>query len=115
MAQSSTCYNLCQNPHDGKDKLAGGNPTESSDCCMPVPAAIRAFTPTVAFVISPLAASSSVNSSMVRYFKDDLQRILKTVLDSRLSVPVPAPVVAAAAHYEGPRKRLLKAWFPGIY
>ena len=115
MARSSTCRKLCQNPHNGKDELAGGTSTEDSNHCTPAPAATRALTPAFAPVVAPLVASGSADSSVVGYLKDDLLRILKTVLDSRSPAPVPAPVVAAAPHYEGPRERFLKAWFPDIY
>ena len=113
MAQSSARCSPCQNPHDGKDKLAGGNPTAGSDRHTPAPVALRAFTPAVAPVVAPLAASGFANSSVVRYLEDNLKWILRTVLDSRPLAPVPAP--AAVPHYEGPCKRPLKARFPDIY
>ena len=113
IAQSSARHSPCQNPHDGKDELAGRTPTKGSDRRTSAPAASRASTPAVAPVVALLVASGSANSSVVRYLEDDLQRILRTVLDSRPLAPVPAP--AAALHYEGPRERPLKAWFPDIY
>ena len=113
MAQSSACHSSRQNSHDGKDELAGGTPTKRNNRCTPDPAALRAPTPAVALVVAPLAVSGSANSSVVRYLEDDFQPILRIVLDSRSPAPVPAP--AAAPHYEGPRKRPLKAWFPDIY
>ena len=79
MAQSFARRSPCQNPHDGKDKLAGGTPTEGSDRRTPAPAASRAPTPAVAPVVAPLAASGSADSSVVRYLEDDLQRIFRTV------------------------------------
>ena len=115
MAQSSACRSPCQNPHDGKDELAGGTPTEGSDRRTPAPAASRAPTPAVAPVIAPLAAFGSADSSVVRYSEDDLQRIFRTVLDSKPLAPVLAPVIAAAPHYEGPCEKSLKVWFPDIY
>ena len=115
MAQSSARCSPCQNPHDGKDKLAGGNPTAGSDRHTPAPVALRAFTPAVAPVVAPLAASGSADSSVVRYLEDDLQRIFRIVLDFKLPATVPAPVIAAAPHYESPHKRPPKAWFPDIY
>ena len=113
MAQSSARCSPRQNLYDGKDELAGGNPTEGIDHRSPAPAASLASTLAVAPVVAPLAASGSVNSSVVRYLEDDLQRILRTVLDSRPLAPIPAP--AAAPHYEGLRERPLKAWFLDIY
>ena len=71
MAQSSACHNPRQNPHNGKDKLAGGTSTEGSDRRTPAPGAPHAPTPAVAPVVAPLAASSSTDSSVVRYSKDD--------------------------------------------
>ena len=121
MAQSSAHWSLCQNPlFDDKNELAGGTTTEGSDRHTPVPTATRDFTPTVVSVIALLVASGSANSSVVGYSEDDLQRIVKTILEARpflppASAPVPAPVIATALHYEGPCERLLKAWFPDVY
>ena len=113
MARSSACRSPRQNPHDGEDKLAGGTPTEGSNRRTPAPATSRAPTPAVAPLVAPLAASSPADSSVVRLLEDDLQRILRIVLDFRLFALVPAP--AATLHYESPRERPLKAWFPDIY
>ena len=113
MARSFACRSPCQNPHDGKDELAGGIFTEGSDRRTPAPAASRGPTPAIALVVAPLAASGSADSSMVRYLEDDLQQILRTVLDSRPLAPIPAP--ASPPHYEGPCERFLKARFPDIY
>ena len=113
MARSSARRSPRQNPHDGKDELAGGTPTEGSDRRTPAPAASRAPTPAVAPIVAPLAASGPADSSVIRYSEDDFQRILRIVLDSRPFASVLAP--AAAPHYEGPRERPLKAWFPDIY
>ena len=113
MAWSSARRSLCQNPHDGKNELGGGTPTKGSNRHTLAPTATRAPTPVAALVIALLAASGFADSSVVRYLEDDLQRILRIVLDSRPLAPVPAP--AAALHYEGPRERPLKAWFPDIY
>ena len=115
MARSSARRSPCQNPHDGKDKLANRTPTEDSNCCTPAPAATHAPTPAAIPVVAPLAASGSADSSVVRYLEDDLQQILRIVLDSRPLALVPAPVVAAAPHFEGRRERPLKARFPDIY
>lgn len=45
--------------------------------------------------------------SIAKYTEEDLQRILKTVLEARAPAPAPIP--------EGPRERPLKARFPDIY
>ena len=115
MARSSARCNPCQNPHNGKDELAGGTLTKDIDRCAPVPTTTRAFTPAIALVIALFVASGSADFSVVRYLADELQRILKTVLDFRPPASVLALVVAATPHYKGPRKRPLKAWFPDIY
>ena len=109
MVRSSASCSLCQNPHDGKNELAGGTPTEGSNRHPPAPVVIHALIPAVALGVAPLAASGSANSSVVRYLEDDLQRILRTVLDFRPSTPVLAHVVAAALHSEGPHEWPLKA------
>ena len=113
MARSSARCSPCQNSHDGKNELAGETPTKGSDRRTSAPAASRAPTPAIALVVALLAASGSADSSVIRYSEDDLQRILKTVLDFRPIAPIPAS--AAAPHYERPRERSLKAWFPDIY
>ena len=115
MAQSSFCCSSCQNPHDSKDELAGGTPTKDSNRCIPAQATTRASTPAILPVVAPFVAFGSANSSMVRYSKDNLQQILGIVLDFRPPTPVPAPIVAATPHHEGPHERCLKAWFPDIY
>ena len=115
IVQSSAHCSPCQNFHNGKDELADGIPTESSNRCTPTPAATRAPTPALAPVVAPLVVSGSANFSVIEYLKDDLQRIFKTVLDFESLAPVPTPIVAAAPYYEGPRERLLKAWFLDIY
>ena len=115
MAWSSARRSLCQNPHDGKNELGGGTPTKGSNRHTLAPTATRAPTPVAALVIALLAASGFADSSVVRYLEDDLQRILRTVLDFKLPAPIPAPVIAAALHSEGPYRRSLKAQFPDIY
>ena len=115
MARYSACCNPRQNPHNGKDKLVGGTPTKGSNRCTPAPVATRAPTPAAAPVVVSLAASASANFFVVKYSEDDLQRIFRTVLDSRPSASILAPVVAATPHYEGPREPSLKARFPDIY
>ena len=57
---------------------------------------------------------------MIRYLNDDLQRIVKTILEARsfplpTSAPIPVFIVAAAPHYEGLREWPLKVRFPDIY
>ena len=115
MAQSSARCSLCQNFYNGKNKLAGGTSNKGSDRYTPAPTATRAFTPAIAPIVTPLIASGSADSSVIRYLKDNLQRILRTVLDFRPPALLPAPVVAAALHYEVLCKRPLKAWFLDIY
>ena len=115
MAWSSACRSSYQNLYNGKDEFAGETSTEGSDRCTPVLAATCAPTPAVTPVVTPLIASGSADFSVVRYSEDDLQRILRTVLDSRPLAPVLTSIVAAAPHYEGPRERPLKVQFPDIY
>ena len=115
MDRSSACRNPCRNSYKDKDKLASKTPTKGSNCYTPAFAATRAPPPIVAPVVSPFVAFGSADPFVVRYQEDDLQRIFKTVLDSRPSVLVLAPVVAAALHNKSSCERLLKAWFPDIY
>ena len=115
MARSSACRSPRQNPHDGKDKLAGGTLTEGSSRCTLAPAAIRVPTLAALPVIALLAASDSADSSVVRYWEDDFQRILGTVLDSIPPALVLTLVVAAAPHSKGPCEQPLKTRFPDIY
>ena len=106
MAQSFACRSPCQNPYDGKHKLAGGTPSEGNNCHTPVPAATCACTPTAIPVVAPLAASRSADSSVVRYLRNNLQQILRTVLDSKTPAPVPASL--------SPPPRTLKAYVSGF-
>ena len=120
MAQSSVCYSPRQNHHDGKNKLAGRPPTKGSNHCTSISATIHTHTPAVVPVVAVLVASGSADFFVIRYSEDDLQRIIKTIFEARplllpTLAPVPAPVVAAAPYYEGPRERHPKAWFPKIY
>ena len=116
MAWSFACHSLYQKPlFDGKNKLAGKTPIKGNNCCTPVPATTFAYVPAIALVIAPLAASGSANSSLVRYSEDVFLRILRTVLDFRPSVSIPAPIIASAPHYEGSRELPLGAWFLDIY
>ena len=120
MAWSSPHCSPRQNLYDNKDKLASWTPTEGSNCRTPAPTTTRAPISAVASVVAPLVASGFTDSSMVRYLEDDLQRIVKTILEARLLLalplaPIPASVIAAALQYEGPGKRPLKARFVDIY
>ena len=115
MAWFSACCISRQNSHNGKDELAGRTPTKDSDYCTPIPFATCTFTPAIALVVAPLVASGSNHFFVVGYSEDNLQRILRTILDFRPLALVPAPVIDAAPHYKDPHKRLLKAWFPDIY
>ena len=115
MVQSSACRNPCQNFYDGKNELVGGISTKDSNRRTPVPVATRVPTPAAVPVIAFLADSGSADSSVLRYLEDNLQRIIRTVLDSRPLAPVPAPVVAAAPHFESPCEQPPKARFLNIY
>ena len=121
MAQSSACCNPCQNPLvDGKNKLVSGTSTEDSNRCTIVLATTRVFTPIVALVVAPLVIFGSANSFVVRYLENDLQQIVKIILEARpLPTPAPtpvlAPVIAAFPHYERLHERPLKAHFSDIY
>ena len=71
----------------------------------------------------PLTNSPLATSNVPKYSKNDLQRILKTVLENRALVPVPtlvpasapapAPVLAPVVS-EVPQEKL-KAHFPDVY
>ena len=121
MAQSSARRSPRQNPlFDNKDKLADGTPTYGNERRTPVFVATRPPIPAVAPVIPPLVAFGFVNSSVVKYLEDDLQRIVKTILEARpffsfTHAPVLTLVVTTAPHYEGLRERPLQAKFPNVY
>ena len=120
MGQSSACRSSHQNLHHSKDELVGKNSTKGNNRYISTPAVTRAPTPAVAPIFAPLATSGSANSSVVRYSKNDLQQIVRIIFEAGLLLspvfaPVPAPVFAAAPHYEGPRERSLKARFLDIY
>ena len=115
MAQSSARCSPRQNPHDGKDELARGTPTNGSNRCIQVSAATRDATAAAVSVIALLATSGFADSSVVRYLEDELQRIFRTVLDSRHPASFLVSVIAPAPHSEGTRQRPSKAWFPDIY
>ena len=73
MAQSSTCYILSQNlPLGGKDEFIGI--AFNKDNNTPVILCI----PTPALVIVPATTLSSI----AQYLENDLEQILRTVLDS---------------------------------
>ena len=105
MARSSARCSPCQNLYDGKDELASGTLTECSNCCTFAPAATRAPTLTVVPVIAPLVTSGSTDFFVVRYLKDDFQRILRTVLDFRalhlFRPPSSPPLYTKKAHVSG--------------
>ena len=120
MAWSSACRSPCQNLYAGKDELAVRTPTEGSNRCNSAPTATRAPTTAVVPVVALPVASSFAYSSVVKYLEDDLQRIIRTILEARplpllASAPDPAHVIAATPHYQGPRELRLKAWFIDIY
>ena len=120
MAQSSVCCSPCQNLHNGKDKLAGKTPTKGSNRCTPAPATTHAPTTAIIPFAALVAAFGSADSSVVKYLEDDLQRIIRTILEARplllpAPAPIPAPVLTPAPHYESTYKRTLKAWFADIY
>ena len=69
--------------------------------------------------MKPLTNSSPTATSIPKYSKDDLQRILKAVLESRALAPIPAPApapapVPAPVVCKVPWEKL-KAYFPDIY
>ena len=71
----------------------------------------------------PPVANAPAATSVLKYSEDDLQRILKAVLEARAPVPAPAPVLAPAPApvlapapivAEAPREKL-KARSPDLY
>ena len=58
---------------------------------------------------TPVPDAPPLAPSVAKYTEEDLQRILKTVLEAR--APAPAPITFP----EGPRERPLKARFPDVY
>ena len=105
MAQSFACPTFLQNPlFGGKDELAGVISTKGNNIFAILRARISAATP---LIISAL-------SFVLRYIEDDLQQILKTVLDFRSSALLPAPA-PAPQQYKSSYERPLKARFPGVY
>ena len=72
MAQSFAHCSPCQNPHNGKDKLASGTPTKGSNRRTPAPAVTHASSPAAVPVVAPLATSGFADFSVIRYSEDDL-------------------------------------------
>ena len=91
-----------------------------SNYCIFIPAATYVPTFIVARVVAPFITFGSTDSLVVGYLEDDLQRIVKTILEARpllflaLAI-VPTLVIATAPYYECLRERPLKACFPNIY
>ena len=87
----------------GKDKLTGAALTKDNNTPVVLYAPTLAAAPSVVFALS----------SIDQYLEDDLQRILRTVLDFRplASLLTPAP---ASQQYKGSCERLLKARFPNV-
>ena len=83
MAWSSACQTFSQNLFlGGKNKLAGAAFIKSNNISAVSDAPIPA--PAIALSIS------SAPSSVVKYLEDDFQKILRTVLDFRPLVILPA-------------------------
>ena len=109
MARPPACRSPCQNPPPtGKDKLAGPAFTKGNNTYTSAPVVYRAPipAPTAASALAPPAVNSTV-----RYSEADLQRIFRTVLETRSSTLTPQPIVFP----DGPCERLLKATFPELY
>ena len=109
MARPPACRSPHQNPPPtGKNKPASLAPTKGSDTYTPFPAVSHTLTPAppAACVLAP----TTVNST-VRYSDADLQRIFRTVLETRPSVFAPQPLVFP----DSLSKRPLKARFPELY
>ena len=103
MAWLSACRTPSQNlPLGGKDKLAGAAFTKGNN----ISVVSRARTPTVA--PSVVAALFSI----ARYLEDDLQRIFRTVLDSKLLALSSA---FTPQQYKGLCEKPLKTQFLDIY
>ena len=65
----------------------------------------------------PVANAPAAANSIPKYSEDDLQRILRTVLEARVPVPAPVPAPAPAPApivAEAPREKL-KARSPDVY
>ena len=111
MARPLACHSLCRNPSPtGKDEPASPTPTESSDTYTPAFAVSCAPTHTAPAALLPVLIPAAVNST-VRYSEADLQRIVKTVLETKPPAFASQPLV----FLDGPRKKLLKARFPEQY
>ena len=97
-------------PPTGKDKLTGSALTEGSDTYTPAPVVSHAQTPASTLAPALLLALAPIDpNATVRYSDADLQQILKTVQEARLSAPSSAfqPLVFP----DTPCKRPLKARF----
>ena len=89
MARHPTHRNPCRNPPPtGKDEPAGSAPTEGSNTYTSAPAMSRALIPILpaAPASAPVFAPAVVNST-IRYSKADLQRIFRTVLETKSYAP----------------------------
>ena len=95
-------------PPTGEDEPAALFPTEGNDTY--TPALIISRTPTPAPPAAPALALAAINST-VRYSEADLQRIFKTILETRPPAPAPQSLV----FLDGSCKRPLKARFPELY
>ena len=105
IVQSFICCTPLQNLlFGGKDRFIGATLTKGNN----ILAVLRAPTSTIA---PPVV---SILSSMARYSEDDLQRILKNVLDFRPPVSPPA-FVPAPSQYKCLCERPLKAWLQDVY
>ena len=103
MAPSFACHTPSQNLHvGGKDKLASAAFNKINN----TPIVPRAPIPAVA----PLLVSALF--SMTWYLEDNLQRILKIVLDFRLLAPLPTFI---PQKYKGPYEMPLKPHFLDVY
>ena len=63
----------------------------------------------------PPGLKPPANTSIPKYSEDDLQRILKTVLEARAPVPAPAPALAPAPVVSEVPREKLKARSPDVY
>ena len=89
-----------------KDELASIASIQGNN----IPAMSHASTLTTILAPSVVFASFSV----AQYSENDLQRILRTILDSKSS-PAFTPAFVVTQQYKSSCKRLLKALFPDIY
>ena len=99
MAQSLAFRSPQNSSLSSNNKLASAAPTESNNIFT------MSSAPTPTFAIAPATTSSS----MARYLEDELQRILRTVLD--IKSPAFLSVSAPALHYKDFCQKPLKAQF----